>query len=213
MENNTKEKSLSYYRNIAMSIVAIASSLFYIISLNFIPTPPNIFRSVVVLSACLLTFLMFPAGKKPYEKKNAWFILDLGLIALSTAAFVYSAIEVDNLIERGGIDNTLADLIFGTIAVLVVLEIARRIIGFALPLIALIFILYTAFGYVIPGELGHNGYNYSRIVTALYSYDGILGLPTAVAGTFVAMFIVFGAFLEVTGVGDYFMDLAKGLAG
>ena len=203
-----EQKNEVSVKTMIIGAVAVASSLFYIIALNFIPTPANIFRSMAVLSACILGILLYPAG----NSKKAWF-LDVLLIALSIATFVYALIEVDDVMERGGLSNTDADLIFGTVAVLIVLEITRRIVGWALPLIAMLFIAYAAFGFVIPGELGHRGYSYSRVISTLYTYDGILGMPTAVAATFVAMFLVFGAILEATGAGNFFMDLARGLAG
>ncbi len=191
-----------------IAVIAVASSLFYILTLNFYPAPPNVFRSIVVLSACLLGILMYPLK---WGKKGA--AIDALMIVLSLVTFIYALLEVDNVMERGGIDNTTADLVMGIIAIVLVIEITRRIVGLGLPIITIIFVAYAFLGEYIPGELGHRGYNLSRIITTLYSYDGILGIPTAVAGTFVAMFLVFGAFLEATGAGDFFMELAKGLAG
>lgn len=96
---------------------------------------------------------------------------------------------------------------------MLVLEITRRTVGIALPIVTIAFLLYALFGEFIPGNLGHGGYSYNRIITTLFTYDGMFGTPIAVTVTFVAMFIVFAAILNLTGVGDVFLNLSKSVAG
>jgi len=135
------------------------------------------------------------------------------LLLAGLASCIYIAVEMNALLTRGGIWTTDADIILGIIAIVVVLEATRRSNGLALPLIAIGFMAYAFWGNHIPGMLGHKGYSLKRIITALYTYDGLFGTALDTAATFVTMFVIFAAFLEKTGAGDVFLELAKGVAG
>ncbi len=192
------------------SYIGIVMTLFLVVVLNFKPIEASKFRTIYLLCICLMVFLIYDRkGKKTFTVS-----LDkVVLIAASFFSIIYAFFQLEEILRRGGISTTRWDLIAGTVAVLVVLEATRRTIGNALPLISIFFIAYTFLGRYIPGFLGHNGYNYKRIITALYTYDGIFGTPLDVGATFVAMFLVFGGFLEVTGAGDFFLQLSMALAG
>lgn len=145
--------------------------------------------------------------------KSKYRLLDIIFLVLSIITFGYALRELEGILERGGIHTTTLDLLFGTLAIILVLEATRRTVGIALPIITIIFLLYAQFGSYIPGNLGHSGYSYKRIITSLFTYDGIFGTPMAVTITFVAMFIIFAAILNLTGVGNIFLDLSKAVAG
>jgi TRAP transporter 4TM/12TM fusion protein len=107
-----------------------------------------------------------------------------------------------------------ADVYVGAVAILLVLEAGRRVVGFPIVTIAIAFTLYARFGSNIKGIFRHRGYSTSRIITHLfYTVEGIIGTPIAVCSTFIFLFILFGAFLEKTGIGQFFIDLANALAG
>lgn len=185
-------------------LTGVILSLFVVWTLNFYPLGPDQFRPAIVLLSCIIIFTI-------YKSRYRW--LDYILLALGVITFGYALKEIEGILERAGIFTTNLDLIFGTLAILLILEMTRRTVGIALPIIGLLFFLYAVFGHVLPGELAHNGYSYKRVITSLFTYNGIFGMPLAVAATFVAMFIVFAAILELTGVGKIFLDLSKGLAG
>jgi TRAP transporter 4TM/12TM fusion protein len=106
------------------------------------------------------------------------------------------------------------DLYVGGIAILLVLEAARRVVGLPIAIIASLFLLYTYFGPHMPGFLEHRGSGVTRIIGhTYYTLEGILGTPLAVSSTFIFLFVLFGAFLEKTGVGEYFNDLSLVIAG
>ena len=106
------------------------------------------------------------------------------------------------------------DYFMGALAVILVLEGARRSTGNILPVLAIIFLLYARFGYLIPGPLGHRGFSWARIITRMYMTDeGLFGVTLMVSASYVFMFILFGAFLSKTGTAKFFNDFAMGLAG
>jgi TRAP-type uncharacterized transport system fused permease subunit len=94
-----------------------------------------------------------------------------------------------------------------------VLEITRRTAGLALPIIATIFLLYCFAGPWMPGVLYHRGIELSLLFSYVYSMEGVFGPTTAVSSTYIILFITFAAFLQVSKVGDYFINFAFAVAG
>ncbi len=106
------------------------------------------------------------------------------------------------------------DLLVGTLAVLLTLEATRRAVGIPITVIATLFIAYAYFGQSMPGFLAHRGLNFESLINTLFfTSEGILGTPLYVSATFIFLFLLFGAFLVKTGVGQYFNDLALTIAG
>ncbi|WP_404332203.1 TRAP transporter permease [Mesobacillus maritimus] len=191
-------------KDVSFKLAGVVLSLFVVWTLNFYPLGPDLFRPAIVLLSAIIIFTV-------YKSKFRW--LDYILLILGVITFGYALREIEGILDRAGIFTTNLDLIFGTLAILLILEMTRRTVGIALPVIGLLFFLYAVYGHMLPGDLAHNGYSYKRVITALFTYNGIFGMPLAVAATFVAMFIVFAAILELTGVGKIFLDLSKGIAG
>ncbi len=131
--------------------------------------------------------------------------------AIACAAYIW--VELDGLLFRAGAIYTAGDVALGVVGTLLVLEITRRTAGPALPLIATAFILYAFAGPWLPGVLYHRGYDPARFFTYIYSDQGILGITTSVSSTYLILFVAFGAFLQVSRVGDYFNDLSMALFG
>jgi TRAP transporter 4TM/12TM fusion protein len=168
-------------------------------------------RSLHVIFAFTLGFLLFPATKKSNKSKPS--VLDYIFILLNIIIFGYLFINVEEIALKGG-NVTSMDIIFGSIAILLTLEVTRRVVGPELPIVAILFILYAKLGPYLPGVLGHRGFSWERIISHMYlTLEGILGIPISVSATFVFMFILFGAFLDKTGVGQFFIDLAYSLTG
>ena len=168
-------------------------------------------RSLHIIFAFTLGFLLFPAGKRSSKTKAS--ILDYVFIILNVVIFGYLFVFVEEIALKGGNISTM-DFWFGIIAIFLTLEITRRAVGPELPIVAILFLLYAKMGPYLPGVLGHRGFSWERIVSHMYlTLEGILGIPTGVSATFVFMFILFGAFLDKTGVGKFFIDLAYSLTG
>ncbi|MGI6066203.1 MAG: TRAP transporter permease, partial [Bacillota bacterium] len=106
------------------------------------------------------------------------------------------------------------DFIFGTLAVLLIIEGTRRSLGWALPAVALVFLAYAFAGPYLPGILTHRGYPIEMVLDELYlTTEGIFGVAASASATFVFMFILFGAFLENTRIGQFFISLAFAITG
>ncbi len=134
--------------------------------------------------------------------------------ALASSFSLYLLIFFDDIfIERPG-QHTPIDLMFGVIAIAMVLEAARRTMGIFLPLLAVAVVLYGIFGPYLPGDLAHRGYSVARVVAHLYKgTEGIYGIPVGVVATFVFHFVLFGIMAQLTGLGQLFVNLATVAAG
>ncbi len=134
-------------------------------------------------------------------------------IGATLFACVYLVMQHETLVRRVGAATT-ADLVAGGIAIVVVLELARRACGWGLVSVAIAAILYAFAGPYLPGFLAHRGYSTSRLVEHLYlSTEGIWGIPLGVSADFVYLFVLFGAILEASGGGELLIGLAGRLAG
>jgi len=201
---------------IFIALAGISLSLFQLYTAGV--TPLNLFyqRGGHLLFILILAFLMFPSSAKPWVR---WPV-DLTFMFGGVAATGYLIFNLDTLINRAGF-FIQQDIVMGTIGTVVVLEAARRVIGPTISIIGVVFILYAMTGprgpidfITLPGVLQHRGYDVDRIVAQLWlGQEGIFGIPLGVAATFVYIFILFGAFLEITGAGQFFIDLAYAGAG
>ena len=192
-----------------VTVLAAGFSLFFLYGAVGIISY-EIFLGMYVGFTYILIFLLYPAG--PGSPRHRITLPDGVLACLTAATVAYFIIGFETMMQRAGV-VTPADLVFGVIAILVALEGCRRVLGPILPLVAIAFLLYDYFGAYFPGDLGHKGFSVSRIVGTVYSLEGVFGVVTNVYATFVILFIIFGAFLEKSKVGDLFVDLAFALVG
>ncbi|MFC7320127.1 TRAP transporter permease [Halobacillus campisalis] len=190
----------------------LAFSLFQLYSSTIYPLPAQILRSVHVGFGLVLIFLLYPATKKNRSKgKIAWY--DIGLALLSIVVGTYWLFFYEEIVSSAGSLTTL-DFYVGALAVLLVLEATRRAVGIPITVIAIAFLVYAYWGRQMPGFLVHRGVDIDNLVQSMFfTTEGILGTPIAVSSTFIFLFLLFGAFLVKTGVGQYFNDLAVTLAG
>ncbi|MDI6907602.1 MAG: TRAP transporter permease [Thermoanaerobacterales bacterium] len=192
--------------------LGLALTLFELYSLYIDPLDPWLFRSGHLVFASLLIFMLIPgSARSPRERVS---LGDVVWMVLTVSTIVYMVVDFDGLLFRagGGSPETL-DIVFGGIAVLVVLEVMRRTSGIALPVIAVAFIAYAIIGPFLPGLFWHRGYSLERVISFLYSPVGIYTIPLGVSAQYVFIFILFGVFLQRSGAGDLFVNLGLALTG
>lgn len=192
-------------------IILIAFSLFQLYTGYFGAYTAYIQRTIHLGFALVLIYLLFPLRKNSPRNKIAWYDYILALLSLIVCA--YWPIYYEELVQMvGGIDT--AQMIIGGMAILLVLEAARRVVGLPLVIIAIAFLAYAMLGPYMPGMLIHKGLTFNQLIkTMFFTTEGILGTPLQVSSTFIFLFILFGSFLMQTGVGNYFNDLAISIAG
>ncbi len=168
-------------------------------------------RSIHLGFALTFIFLLYPARKKGSKGSIPWY--DYALAITSVIVGSYWTINYDRLVQNlGGVSGI--DFYIGLLAVLLVLEAARRAVGLPITIIAGIFLIYGLFGNFFPGFLAHRGQSIESLTHLMfYTTDGILGTPLSVSATYIFLFLLFAAFLVKTGVGQYFNDLAVAVAG
>jgi len=196
---------------IILSLVAVGLSCFHLYTGAFGNLYVMFQRCIHIGLASILVFALFPFSKS--SPKNRLTFIDGFFILLSIAVYAYPIVAFDGMVNRQGMPNTM-DLIFGGVAILVVLESCRRVIGLSVSIIAVILLLYAYYGPYIPGMLGHRPFSLSRIIGFQYmTTEGIFGIPLGVSSTFVFLFVLFGAFVIKCGLGKFFTDLAMSVAG
>jgi len=189
----------------ALFWVAVAFSVFQIVTAAFSPLSSSVVRGVHVGFLLLVTFVLYPPA---HQRWLGWCV---GAIAFGTGLYQW-VFEAD-LVQRAG-ELTRSDLIVGIALIVLVFEAARRIMGLALPLVCAVFLAYALLGQYLPGVLAHRGYGLDQIVGQLgFGTEGIYGTPTYVSSSYIFLFILFGAFLERAGMIQLFTDFALGLFG
>ena len=158
-----------------------------------------------------LGFALYPAFQKARRNAIPWY--DWILILPSMAMPVYVFVRYPVFISTG-FRGELVDIVFGTILIVLVLECSRRLSGWALPILSILFLLYAIYGRSFPGIFKHRGYNWHRIVTYLTTdVYGIYGTSIKVSATYIVLFIIFGEVMNKCGMGQFFNDIANALAG
>jgi TRAP transporter 4TM/12TM fusion protein len=200
----------------------ITLSLFHYYTAGFGLLQETVHRGIHLSFVLGLIFLVFPFSKRDYDKPVAaslWRPLGISLVdwALSIGAVVAVAhvplIPLDELAFRVG-NPTTTDVVLGTVLILVLFEATRRSVGWPLPIIATLFILYAIFGRFMPGILVHPGASFAQVVDHLYlTTQGIYGIALGVVATYVFHFVLFGVFATRIGLGQLFLDCAAWIAG
>jgi TRAP transporter 4TM/12TM fusion protein len=196
---------------VAVLLVGLAMSLFHIYVLTIRAIDPWYFRTMHVVFAGVLIFALVP-GWKTAPKDRIHFI-DYLFVFLVVAPAVYIFIVFDEWIYRVGVVPNTLDFVFSVFFVLAVIEMTRRTTGLPLAILCGIFILYGHFGNYMPGLFYHKGYSWERMLTYLFSLDGILSLPILASAHYIFLFVLFGAFIEASGAGKFFVDFARCAAG
>lgn len=195
-------------------ILAVSLSLYQLYTAGVTALTALVQRSVHLGAILTLAFLLKPPFKGARKDKfTVWLFLDWVLILASVYCTFYICYNLTDIFERQG-DWLTGDLVVSIVGTILVLEACRRVIGLIMTGICLAAMLYAHFGPYMPELIIHKGYSIERIATTLWlTTEGIFGLPIGVAATFVFVFVLFGAFLESTGGGNFFIELAYAITG
>lgn len=214
------EKHQSNYHVVVKSVILALSLLAVFIhvgNFTFLTMPSILFYAWHLLIGAVLILLYYPLGKNKQLNQSVQFgvyIIDWLLIVLIIVASAYVILNYNQYV--GDMQNnklTTEIIVLGGVMLLVVLEIARRVLGNILPLIAIVCIMYALFGNYIPGLFGHRGYSIQRVLLAVFSDRGVYGTPIATSAANVYLFLLFAAYLNVSGADIIFQDIAIALAG
>jgi len=199
---------------IVVMILAVSLSLYQLYTAGVAALTALVQRSIHLGAILSLTFLLRPPFKGARKDKlTFWLFFDWALVFVSVYCTFYICYNLTAIFERQG-DWLTTDLVVSIVGTILVLEACRRVIGLIMTGICVTGILYAMYGPYMPELIIHKGYSIERIATTLWlTTEGIFGLPIGVAATFVFVFVLFGAILETTGGGAFFIDLAYALTG
>jgi len=184
---------------------------------KFIDVPARAIHLAFGMSLC---FLAYPAFKSGRNKKIS--LIDFVFVAIALTATLYLYLDYEGLVYRQGILANLEifslkipyELILGLLGIILLLEATRRAIGIPLVVIALIFLLFSIFGQIMPHLISHQGLSFTRLVGYhWFGGEAIFGIPISVSVSFIFLFVLFGSILDTAGGGKYFLNLAFALVG
>ena len=209
VEVESQYRDLKGIVSIIVTVIAVAMGIFHFWLAGFSPITGSKARIIHLAFALCLTFLIYPISKK-WKKLTVY---DLILAVLGATVNIYLFLNVDRIAMNAGALTTL-DLIMGGLTIVLVVIGARRAIGPALSIIAVVMLLYAYFGPYLPGFMQHRGYSIERLINHLYiSLEGIFGTPLGTTSSYVFLFVMFGVFLSETGLSEFLTNAAMCVAG
>jgi len=196
-----------------VSGLCIVLALYQLYSIIYAYPTVIVYRGIHISALVALVFLFYTAPGRPKEKRPAADTL-CALLALAVGIYIVS--NGDRLaFRRIFLDPvTWLDKTMGILMILLVLEATRRVVGYPLTLLAVLFLAYPFCGAYLPGLFGHRGFSLNKVIeTSFLTTSGVFGMPVGIASTYVFMFTLFGEVLAASGAGDIFHDLSRSLAG
>jgi TRAP transporter 4TM/12TM fusion protein len=189
--------------------VAVAMTLFHLYAAYDI-VRAQVLRPVHVGFALFLIYLIFPAAPRFRNRLQIW---DVVAALVSVATVWYLIAGGEDLADRSTLPNQ-TDVIMGIVFILLVLEAARRSTGWIMPAVAVVFLLYAIYGPYLPAPWTHRGYDLDRLTGQLYiTLEGIFGPAVDVSSTLIILFTIFGAVLQFSGAGQFFINFSFNLMG
>ena len=209
--------------------VALAFAIYHYLTAGFALPPDHWHMGWHLAGLFILIYAFFPLAKTKtsFDLKTGalhlggiphldWLLMVLGVSAALYLGFAWHGVPwlgIEEQTFRMGNPNTY-DMVFGCIIIVLVLDIARRTLGWVLPLIICVFMCYALFGPIFPGILQHPGVKFRTFVSSMYfPQEGIYGVTLWVVSTIVFHFVLFGVIAQRTGLGQLFIDNATILAG
>jgi TRAP transporter 4TM/12TM fusion protein len=189
---------------IFVSVTAVVMSLFHLYSAYAI-VPTQVLRPVHVGFVLFLSYLLFPASKR-YRHRVMWWDWAAALAAVAVIAYILQG--GDDVWDRNTSPDNW-DIVFGVALILLILEGMRRASGWVMPIVVASFVLYALFGELLPGSWAHRSYEVGRLVGHLYmTLEGIFGVAVDVSSSLIILFTIYGAFLQFSGAGKFFIDFS-----
>lgn len=207
-----KLKGIHFY---IVSVIAFVASMYHLYTATFGVFTPRLQRGFHLMFLLPLAFLLYPATKKSPKDRPS--ICDYVLSLLVFFPTIYVILQNSRLEERWEFVTKVLpiEMLLGITLIVLVVELIRRAVVPALAAIVGVSLLYLLFGSYLPASIAHIGFPLNRCVELLYliSDEGILGMMTGISATYVAVFILFGAFLVRTGISDFFSDFTRAITG
>jgi TRAP transporter 4TM/12TM fusion protein len=187
-----------------VTTVAVVMSLFHLYTAYAIVRPEHL-RSTHLAFVLFLSFLIFPVARR-FRHRVMWWDWLLALAGVATT--VYLIAGGDDFFDRSIVPNQW-DIVFGVALVLLILEAMRRTTGWILPFVTICFLLYAFFGELLPAPWTHKDYEIPRLVGHMYmTLEGIYGTALSVSSTLIILFTIYGAFLQFSGAGKFYIDFS-----
>ena len=211
IDRESKYKIFSPRGEMILTVFLTIFTLFQLYASISNKVPLQILRYTHLGFAISLAYLMYPATKNADRRKLPWYDCLFAFAFASVAA--YFIFNYKGLQFRAGAYTQL-DTIMAGLGIALVLLACWRVVGPPIVIIASCFFVYGIVGKYMGSFLLHRGFSLKRIITHLFiTTEGVIGNPLGVCSTYIFLFILFGAFLEKTGIGQFFIDLANSLAG
>jgi TRAP transporter 4TM/12TM fusion protein len=210
-DKESDKRELTGIWNTIINAICIVFCIFQVYTAAFGILDAQLQRAIHLAFGFALVFLLYPMRQSWSRKEMNW--IDVGFAVVGVAVSMYIVVFYHDLVLRAGMNNE-TDYIIALIGTLLVIEGARRVVGWPMITIAILFVLYGLFGRMLPGIIAHRGLGLHELVNYLYyTTEGIFGTPMGVSSTFIYLFILFGAYLETTGLGKFFIDISNAIAG
>ena len=217
-EEPKKRRRLAGPVGLVARILAIGLPLYsFVYLMNFFPSAglfvySGTHNGIFLATVLTLVFLLVPASRSAPKKRVPWY--DYLFILFSLAGILYFAVEYEQIVKASGVGITLTEQVLGFLAMLALFEAVRRTLGWAMIIVVLFFLIHAKFTYLFPGPLNGPEFSWDRVMTYLYLSDqGMFGVVLKIATTIIISFMIFGAFLDVSGAGNTFMKLSLALLG
>lgn len=191
--------------------ICIVFAIFQLYTATFGVLDAHLQRAIHLAFGFTLIFLLYP-GRASWSRRSMH-PLDMLFAVVSASSALYIVVNYQELVLRAGMNNE-TDFIVGLVGTFMVFEAARRVVGWPMITVAFCFMVYAFCGPYVPGILAHRGVEFQEMFDHLFfTTEGIFGTPMGVSSTFIYLFILFGAYLETTGLGKFFIDIANAIAG
>ncbi|MGO4886524.1 TRAP transporter permease [Anaerobacillus sp. MEB173] len=210
--DRSKTRQLSTPYLLILGIVGFSWALFHIYTMGFGSLPGIIQRSIHLGGAIFLCFIMYACHSR-LQKNRVLFTVDVIFAILAVAITVYMIVIYPRIVEHHGVYNNL-DIVLGTILLLLVVEGARRTLGWVIPGLIIVALFYTFFGPMFPGIWAHPGVDYGRFIQVfMLGTQGVWGQLMSISANVLVIFILYGSLILYLGLGDTFFDIGKKLTG
>ena len=194
--------------------IAAAFSIFCIVFTMFITVDDRVRLTSFLACGLFIGYILYPA-KKGVQKVNhiPWY--DIIIMLAGTAAFMYFCINSESIIDRRFYGMTIPEIAIGIVGIIAVMELCRRSVGVPILIVAGAFMAYAwyYFSFAAPVPMGAFNGLLQVVYNLFYTTTGLLTTPIDVCSKYIVVFIIFGAFLERTGISTYFISLANSVAG